>query len=948
MTFDKPIPVSPLIALDRERCILCYRCTRFSSDVAEDDQLIARNRGAYSEIATFGEDPYRAPFSGNVIELCPVGALTSTQYRFEARPWEIQDVPTVCGLCPAGCNIRATTREGAVKRVQSRNHPEVDGGWLCDKGRFTFPHLRAEDRVREPLQRGPLGLEPVSWDAALDRAEELLRGARGRIVTALSGSETSEIAYGLGALLRRGLEAHSAVLDESTSAALDAFSAPLSTIGDADLVVIVGDDDVVDRAPVVDLWLRRARRGGAEIVTIGARGTMPSPVGAAADALLGLLAPDNELGKRLRSSERAVLVWSGAGGGGGARLAEAAHELGFGDKPGCAAFHLPATPNPRGVSEAWAAAADAEESDPEPIELLVVSGDEAAGSPSVRALAERADAVIAITMFHSLAVGWADLILPATAALEREGTAMNLEGRVQRLRRAVTPPVPDELAWLSKLAARFGVELSPHAAVVFEELSERIYGGLRLEQLGERAELPARRSYEAPEPPKPIPPAKAAAPPQGHFVGTLRLLRFTPALLGTPGRARAGAPVPAARAGARPVERRRRPARDRDRRPRHGALERVVGRVPRARRPQARRGCRARRRRACCRSPRRRRGHEGMSGLFVASGSNGEPWWISLIKAVIVINLVLFGFAYLTLIERKVMGRMQLRYGPNRVGPYGLLQPIADLVKLIRKESFFPAAAIDVLYIMGPFLAAFTAMTTFSVIPWGPGWEIAGYQVNGYVADVPISLLLVFAIGSLGIYGFIIGGWASDSKFAMLGSMRTCAQLVSYEVSLALSVLGVVIMAKSLSLVDIVAAQGADVWYVIPQIVGFVIFILAGTAETARAPFDLPEAEQELVAGYHTEYGGMRFGLYSMSEYINLITLSALAVTLFLGGWHGPVLPGPIWFLIKLAVILFVFIWMRTTLPRLRYDQLMRFGWKVLLPVATVNAVVTALLVVWI
>ena len=242
LTFDKPIPVSPLIALDRERCILCYRCTRFSSDVAEDDQLIARNRGAYSEIATFGEDPYRAPFSGNVIELCPVGALTSTQYRFEARPWEIQDVPTVCGLCPAGCNIRATTREGAVKRVQSRNHPEIDGGWLCDKGRFSYPHLRAEDRVREPLQRGALGLEPVSWDAALDRAEELLRGARGTIVTALSGSETNEIAYGLGVLLRRGLDAHSAVLDESTSAALDAFRAPLSTIGGAELVVIVGDD----------------------------------------------------------------------------------------------------------------------------------------------------------------------------------------------------------------------------------------------------------------------------------------------------------------------------------------------------------------------------------------------------------------------------------------------------------------------------------------------------------------------------------------------------------------------------------------------------------------------------------------------------------------------------------------------------------------------------------
>ena len=324
-----------------------------------------------------------------------------------------------------------------------------------------------------------------------------------------------------------------------------------------------------------------------------------------------------------------------------------------------------------------------------------------------------------------------------------------------------------------------------------------------------------------------------------------------------------------------------------------------------------------------------------------------------MIKAAIVINLVLVTFAYLTLAERKIMGRMQLRYGPNRAGPFGLLQPIADLVKLVRKESFFPGAAIDVLYIFSPFIAAFAALCTFSVIPWGPGWQIGGYYVTGYVANVPIALLLIFAIGSLGIYGFIVGGWSSDSKYALLGSMRTCAQLVSYEVSLALSVLGVVMMSRSLSLVDIVDAQYHDPWYlpyVVPQFVGFVVFMLAGTAETARAPFDLPEAEQELVAGYHTEYGGMRFGLFTMAEYINLITLSALAVTLFLGGWHipGPWLQawGPVWFLLKLGALIFVFIWMRATLPRLRYDQLMRFGWKVLLPVATINAVITAILVV--
>jgi NADH-quinone oxidoreductase subunit H len=326
-------------------------------------------------------------------------------------------------------------------------------------------------------------------------------------------------------------------------------------------------------------------------------------------------------------------------------------------------------------------------------------------------------------------------------------------------------------------------------------------------------------------------------------------------------------------------------------------------------------------------------------------------WWVSLIEAFVVINLVMVTFAYLTLAERKVMGRMQLRYGPNRAGPRGSLQPIADLLKLLNKESFQPTEAIDWAFVLGPFLAAFTALTTFSVIPFGPGWTIGGVYIPGQVADLDIALVLIFAVGSIGVYGFILGGWSSDSKYALLGSMRTCAQLVSYEVSLALSVLGVILMAHTLSLTDIVSAQADTIWYAIPQFVGLLVFLLAGTAETARAPFDLPEAEQELVAGYHTEYGGMRFGLYSMSEYINLITLSALCVTLFLGGWHGPgwdgaSWAGPLWFIGKLVILLFVFIWMRTTLPRLRYDQLMRFGWKVLLPVATVNAVVTAILVV--
>jgi NADH-quinone oxidoreductase subunit G len=531
-TVDKPIPVSPLIALDRERCILCYRCTRFSEEVAEDGLLIARNRGARTEIATFEDEPYDSVFSGNVIELCPVGALTSSLYRFDARPWEIQNVPTVCTACGVGCNISTTIREGKVKRILSRNHPEIDRGWLCDKGRFTYPHLRARDRITTPLRRGPKGLVEVSWDDALDAAEGMLREARGAIVTALSGSETTEIAYALGRLLRGGLGAHSAVLPEATSNALEAFRLPLSAIAEADVVVVVGDDPVVERAPIVDLWIKEARRRGAEIVVASPTGSLQVGPGGATALCRELAGPRSAFGQRLRESERAALIWSGPGGGGGARIAELAHALGFEAKPGCGAFHLPATPNGRGVAAAWAVAADADEASPEPIALLVVSGDAAAADPSVRALAEQAEHVIVVTMFHELAGGWADLILPATGALERDGTSLNLEGRLQRLRRAVPAPCPDELAWISGLAARFGVTVAPQAASVFAELSARLFSDISLDDLGLHAALPTRHLYEAPDPATTPEPAPLAAPADDHFVGELRLHRYRPLVSG--------------------------------------------------------------------------------------------------------------------------------------------------------------------------------------------------------------------------------------------------------------------------------------------------------------------------------------------------------------------------------------------------------------------------------
>jgi NADH-quinone oxidoreductase subunit G len=455
-TFEKPIPISPTIALDRERCILCYRCTRFSEAVAEDGQLVARDRGASSIIATFEDEPYRAPFSGNVIELCPVGALTSTQYRFEARPWEIQNIPTVCGLCPVGCNISATIREGKVKRILSRNHPEIDEGWLCDKGRFAYSHLYARDRVKDPLRKiGQRRFEEISWDDALDQAEALLR--RGPVLLALSGSETVEQAEALARLVRKGLGSDAVVLPEQASTAVDAFRAPLSSIRDAERVIVVGDEPVEERAPVVALWIKAARRTGAEIVTVGAAGTNPTAPGKAADAV-------RALGEQVRGS---VLIWSGHGGAGGASVAALAEELGA-----AAAFYLPSTPNGRAVVEAWHAAGEGEPVAPEKIGVLLISGDDAAADPVVRSLAERADAVIAIAMFADPVRGAADLVLPGTSYLERDGTIVNLEGRPQRLRRAVIPPAPDEVAWIAKLGERFGVVIDPHArAVAAEELA---------------------------------------------------------------------------------------------------------------------------------------------------------------------------------------------------------------------------------------------------------------------------------------------------------------------------------------------------------------------------------------------------------------------------------------------------------------------------------------------
>ncbi len=329
--------------------------------------------------------------------------------------------------------------------------------------------------------------------------------------------------------------------------------------------------------------------------------------------------------------------------------------------------------------------------------------------------------------------------------------------------------------------------------------------------------------------------------------------------------------------------------------------------------------------------------------MVVADVGFAEATWIMVVKSIVIFVVILQIVPLILLLERKLLGRFQARYGPNRVGAFGLMQPLADVLKLLSKESYKPEAAVPVLWAIAPALVILSATATLAIIPFGDVKDGVGF----YGIDVSIGILYAFAFGSISFYGLLLGGWASGSKYSFMGAMRSAAQLISYEISMGLALLGVIMMAGSLSLVDIANAQADTVWYIIPQFVGFIIFMVAGFAETNRPPFDLAEADAELVGGYNTEYGGMRFGSYFMAEYMEMIVVSGIASAMFLGGWHGPG-PGfldPFWMLFKIFVLIVFFIWVRATLPRLRYDQLMSLGWKILLPLATLNVLVTAVLV---
>jgi NADH-quinone oxidoreductase subunit H len=320
-----------------------------------------------------------------------------------------------------------------------------------------------------------------------------------------------------------------------------------------------------------------------------------------------------------------------------------------------------------------------------------------------------------------------------------------------------------------------------------------------------------------------------------------------------------------------------------------------------------------------------------------------EAILISSIKTIVVVLVVFTGCAYATYMERKVVAHMQHRVGPSYAGPYGLLQPIADAVKLIFKEDLVPDKVERFAYVLAPVISFIPSVMIFAVIPFGDSVELFGREIPLVISDLNVGVLYLFAITSLGVYGIVLGGWSSGSKYSLMGGVRSSAQMLSYEIGYGLSIMGIVLVANTLSLTELVRQQASiGDWFVFRQPLGFLLFLTCGIAETNRAPFDMPEAESELVGGYHTEYSSMRFAMFFIGEYAAMIGVSAIAAVLFFGGWQGPFLPPVVWFLIKVFCFMFFYIWLRATFPRFRYDQLMAFGWKVVFPLALLNTMVTA------
>jgi NADH-quinone oxidoreductase subunit G len=537
-TLEKPVPISPLIKLDRERCILCYRCTRFSEGVSGDMQLVPENRGASSIIATFEGRPYTNEFSGNVTELCPVGALTSTTYRFRGRPWEIQQIPSVCGLCAVGCNTAVNIREGHVVRVLSRNHPEIDEGWLCDKGRYAFGLLAGDQRITKGLIRGGRGLEEVGIADSLDHVADRLRATverfgPGSVAVLASGEQTNEEAYAWARLLEEGLGGGISVSGPEGGAgwdALDPYAASIADVASAGAIVVAGDTDLAQRAPVVELRIRKAVQAGARVVTVGAGGTrletlrgahhVSAAAGTAHLELLSAAAGDGEVSAAVGDAAT-VVIWAGPMRPAiAAVLAHLAHARGW------SVLRTPRAANELGAPAAGLGTATPDEAlaaaEEGRIKAIVLLGADPVGDwhngERWRSALGRSFFALQVTAVQNDSSGWATTIMPAASILEQEGTVTNLEGRTQRVRAAasVPPGVMDGYSLAAGVAERLGVELPVDAASAFADMARRrpAFSGLSWSEIGERAPLRER-------PAAPAPPAAPHAAPSEAPAGTV-------------------------------------------------------------------------------------------------------------------------------------------------------------------------------------------------------------------------------------------------------------------------------------------------------------------------------------------------------------------------------------------------------------------------------------------
>ncbi len=1007
-TFPKPINISAQVLLDRERCVLCARCTRFSEQVAGDPFIALAERGALQQVAIYEREPFESYFSGNAIQICPVGALTSADYRFRSRPFDLVSTPGVAEHDACGAAIRIDHRRGKVMRRLAGNEPEINEEWISDKDRFAFRYAQVEDRITYPQIREDGELRPASWTEAFAVAARGLRDAgAGAVLT--GGRLTAEDAYAYAKFARVALQTNDvdfrARPHSAEEAGFLASHVALSggvTYADleaAPVVVLLGLEPE-DEAATIFLRLRKAaRHGRTQVVSVApwtSRGLskmngrlVPAAPGAETEVIASLADAEHGVskdavilvGERLAGTHGALSAAADLAARTGARLAWVPRRAG--DRGAVEAGALPnLLPGGRPLAEAAArvdvAAAWGVASLPAKVGRdgnaivaalakgdlggLVVAGvdpDDTADPAAFRAALDAAGFVVSLEL-RATDVTRVGRRRPPGRADDRQGRHLRHLGRPHaRLRRRLHQP---------RVAAR------PADPVRHRRRAGRA-------RPGRPAGLPhGRRGARRDAGPRPVgrrPPgarrgqaAQGRQGTQGRFLRARHLEaadrpRLDAGRRGPPPRHRPHPGPPAQPVGVRVGVRgfsarggaRSRPARHRHRRPRQ--------RDPAGgdRRPARRRGLgpgpvlrpRRPRRAGLTRQLGHREGSHPMMSLLPLAAADlpetdlaafgQDPWWVIALKAVLIFLILVLLTLFNIWFERRVVARMQHRVGPNVHGPFGLLQSLADGVKLALKEDIIPKAADKVVFLLAPIIAVVPAFVTWSVIPLGPEVNFFGHRTPLQLTDMPVAVLFVMAIASIGIYGIVLGGWSSGSTYSLLGGLRSSAQMISYEVAMGLALVAVFLYAGSMSTSEIVAAQDR-LWFGLILLPSFVIFVIAMVGETNRAPFDLPEAEGELVGGFHTEYSSLKFALFFLAEYINLSTVSAVATTLFLGGWAAPwgvenVWAGAnsgywplIWFFGKMFLFIFMFVWLRGSLPRMRYDQFMALGWKVLIPVS--------------